>query len=151
MSDKVRTGEGGRVVQRVLAVFPSDLLVLVARVCLAFPFLVFGSLKIRNHDAMAGVVESGGIPGWFIWVVIPYQLLSAAGVLLGFHTRLCAFLLGGFCIAATALYHNSLSDLGELSSFTKDIAVAGGFVALWLYGPGRYSIDRAQRRGIGPA
>jgi uncharacterized membrane protein YphA (DoxX/SURF4 family) len=31
--------------------------------------------------------------------------------------------------------------MGEVSDFTKDLATAGGFMVLYLMGPGRWSID----------
>ncbi len=133
---------------RVLRIFPSDLLLLVARLFLGAPFITFGVMKFLHHASMASYVERAGVPGWFVWVVIPYQALAGLGVAVGFQTRLCAFLLGGFCVVATLLYHSNIADLGELSNFTKDFATAGGFVCLWLCGPGRFSLD-GWRSGAG--
>jgi putative oxidoreductase len=118
-----------------------NLVLLVARLLLAFPFLVFGVMKYINQDRMMAYVETAHIPGEVLYLIIPYQVLSGLAIALGFMTRWAAFLLGGFCIVAPLLYHNNLANPGELASFTKDFATAGGFAVLWLHGPGAFSLD----------
>lgn len=120
---------------------------LVGRLLLGLPFVVFGSLKIRNMESMTGYIESGGLPGEVIYLVIPLQIIGGLAVWLGLRTRWAAFLLGGFCVTAASIYHSDLSDLGQLDPFTKDFATAGGFLFLWVVGPGRYSLDAWLARG----
>ena len=119
----------------------ADLAMLVGRCLLGLPFPIFGTMKYINQGHMAAYIESGGLPGWIIYFVIPFQILCGLAVWLGFQTRWAAFLLGGFCIVAPLLYHSNLSDPAELAFFTKDFATAGGFLFLWKFGPGRYSVD----------
>jgi putative oxidoreductase len=114
---------------------------LVARLFLGLPVPIFGVMKFLNQGRMGDYIESAGIPGEVIWIVIPLQLLCGIAVWVGFQTRWAAFLLGGFCVVAASLYHNNLADAGELASFTKDFATAGGYLFLWKFGPGRYSLD----------
>ncbi|MBL8549253.1 MAG: DoxX family protein [Hyphomonadaceae bacterium] len=129
-------------VRAILASEPfANLLLLVCRMLLAAPFLIFGVAKYLNQGRMMAYVERAGIPGEVLYFIIPYQVLSGLAILLGFKTRWAAFLLGGFCIVAPLLYHSNFSDPGELASFTKDFATAGGFAVLWLHGPGRFSFD----------
>jgi putative oxidoreductase len=129
----------------------ADLAKLVARLLLGLPFPIFGTMKFLNREGMSAYIESGGLPGEVIWVVIPFQILCGLAVWLGFRTRWAAFLLGGFCLVAATIYHSNLSDAGELASFTKDYATAGGFLLLWKIGPGRYSIDAWLAARHGPA
>lgn len=118
-----------------------DLAKFLGRLLLGLPFLVFGSLKIHNFGSMSAFIESGGLPREVIYIVIPLQIFGGLAVWLGFKTRWAAFLLGGFCIIAAIIYHNDLGDLGQLDPLTKDFATAGGFLFLWVAGPGRWSID----------
>jgi len=130
-----------------------DLVLVPARLFLATPFIVFGIMKLRNFGPMQSFIETGGLPGEVIWLVIPLQILGGLAVAFGWHARAAALLLAGFCMLAASLYHNHWSDLGELASFTKDLATAGGFIFLVAHGPGRWSLDaRAGRvRATPPA
>lgn len=133
MVDRIRSyleGEGFR-----------DLATLVGRILLGLPFPIFGVSKYLHQQQMGAVIETAGIPGWILYFIIPYQILCGLAVWVGFQTRWAAFLLGGFCIVAPCLYHADWSRPGEFAMFTKDFATAGGFLFLWLFGPGRYSVD----------
>jgi putative oxidoreductase len=126
----------------------THLLLLVARVLLGVPFPIFGVRKLLNPEHMSSLIETAGIPGQIVWFIIPYQILCGLAVWLGFHTRWAAFLLGGFCIVAPLLYHTQWSQPHELAEFTKDFATAGGFLFLWRFGPGRFSIDALRGGGL---
>ena len=123
-----------------------DWLLLVARLFLAAPFVIFGIMKYINMGRMQAMIETGGLPGWLIWLIIPWQVLCGLAIATGFFTRTAALLLGAFCIVATCLYHTNWSVSGELSDFTKDFAMTGGFILLWVHGPGRFSLNGRLRR-----
>ena len=125
----------------------ANVLMLTGRILLGLPFPIFGTMKYLNHKNMSAYIETGGLPGEIIWLVIPFQIVCGVAVWIGFKTRWAAFFLGGFCIVAATIYHSNLADPGELASFTKDYAAAGGFLFLWKFGPGRYSIDAWLARG----
>jgi putative oxidoreductase len=80
-------------------------------------------------------------PGIFIYATIGAQCLGIVLVAAGYKTRFGAILLAA-CILASLLFrdgldlHNFLVTISE-----KDIAVAGGFLFLFAYGPGALSID----------
>ena len=126
----------------------ADVLLLIARCFLAFPFVVFGTMKYINMGRMQAYIEAGGLPGEVIWAVIPLQVLCGLAVAIGMFSRIAAVLLCGFCILATSLYHTSWSVSGELASFTKDFATAGGFIFLIVFGPGRLSFDFRLREPV---
>lgn len=127
-----------------------DALLLVARLFLAMPFVIFGIMKYVNMGKMQAYIETAGLPGQLIWLVIPWQVVCGLAVATGYYARTAALLLGAFCLIATSIYHTSWSVSGELSAFTKDFATTGGFILLWLCGPGRFSLDyRLRRAGQG--
>jgi putative oxidoreductase len=139
-------------VRAIMASEPfANLLLLVCRLLLAAPFLIFGVMKYINQEKMMAYVERAGIPGEVLFFIIPYQVLCGLAIALGFKTRWAAFLLGGFCIVAPILYHMDWSQGGELASFTKDFATAGGFAILWLHGPGKFSLDHVFARKRTPS
>jgi putative oxidoreductase len=127
-------------------------LLLAARTMLSIEFILFGGMKIINTRPMQDYMEAGGVPGELIWLAIVVQMLGGLCVLLGYKARLAALTLAGFCIVATLLFHTNFADLREVSDFTKDLATAGGFVFVFVFGPGAFSLDawlgaRARMKG----
>ena len=114
---------------------------LLARILMSVEFLLFGSLKIVNSARMQAYMEAAGVPGELIWLAVFVQLCGGALVLVGYRTRVAALALAGFCVIATLLFHTNFADLGEVSDFTKDLATTGGFIFLFVLGPGTLSID----------
>ena len=80
-------------------------------------------------------------PGIFVYATIGAQCLGIILVASGYKTRFGAILMA-ICILASLLFrggldlHNFLVTISE-----KDIAIAGGFLFLFAYGPGTLSID----------
>ena len=124
---------------------------LLARLLVAWMFLASG------HAALTDIA---GTAGYFVGLGLPMPALAAwgtgifevaAGLLLvaGYRLRLVAPALAGFCLAASFLGHygegEGVMAFWHTQMFMKDIAVAGGLVALAVAGPGRLSID--ERRG----
>ena len=72
-------------------------------------------------------------------------------VLIGFQTRLATLLLIAFTVIATLIAHRFWDFQGaqrpmQQTQFFKNLAIIGGFVALWASGPGRYAVDRLTHR-----
>lgn len=114
---------------------------LVARVLLAVLFIMAGIGKLGNVEGFAGFMESGGVPGILAWPVILFEILGGLALLAGFQTKLAALALGAFCLASGVLYHFVPADQMQMTMFMKNIALAGGYLALALTGPGAWSVD----------
>jgi len=119
---------------------------LLARLLMAAEFVLFGSLKVVNNAGMQRYMESHGVPGLLIWPAIAVQVGAGVLIAVGYRTRLAAVALAGFCVIATGIFHSNFADLGEVSNFTKDLATAGGFLVVAVFGPGSISIDEALHR-----
>ena len=120
-------------------------LLMLARLGLSMPFILFGFRKLTGPDNIYGMIESVGLPGWLVWPAGAFQLIAGTMILLGLYTRVAAPALAVFCVMAPAIFHSNFSDISELSAFTKDMAAAGGFIFLAFHGPGRFSLDHAVR------
>ena len=133
---------------------PTDALALLARFLLAAVFLPNGLLKLSNLTGTAGYFESLGFPLPYAVAVATglFELLAGLAIVAGFQTRIVAMLLAAFSIAASAIGHMGQSSDDPVISFMhlqamlKDIGLAGGFLALALAGPGRFSLDGARQR-----
>ena len=72
-------------------------------------------------------------------------MLGGLAIILGWQTRLVAFLLAGFCIVSAVLFHGNVSDPSEQIQFLKNLGLAGGFLLIVAHGAGAWSLDN--RRG----
>ena len=74
--------------------------------------------------------------------LLPLVILTELGggllVLAGFKTRWAAVALAGFCLLTAVIFHLAS---GETIEFQKNVAMAGGFLLLAVFGPGAWSID----------
>ena len=60
-----------------------------------------------------------------------------------------AFALAGFSVISAVLFHADFSNQAEMTNFMKNIAIAGGFLTLFVHGPGAFSLDnRANKKAI---
>jgi putative oxidoreductase len=125
-------------------------LLLLARMGLSMPFLLFGYRKLTGPDNIYNMIESVGLPGWLVWPAGAFQLVTGILIVLGLFTRWAAVALAVFCVLAPSIFHSNFSDISEVSAFTKDMAAAGGFVILALHGPGRFSLDHKFGAGRTP-
>lgn len=120
-----------------------DAALLVGRVLLAVMFILAGWSKIGGYAGTQGYMAKMGVPGALLPLVILTELGGGLAILAGFQTRLVAILLGGFTVLAGLLFHYQPADQMQMILFMKNLAITGGFAALFAAGPGRFSIDRA--------
>ena len=125
----------------------NDVTLLVSRIFLALLFLVSGLGMLAAPGGVAGYMGALGVPmpAVSVWIVIVWKVVAALMVIAGFKTRLGALALALFSAAAALLAHLNFADQNEMTQFLKDFAIAGGFIALAVAGPGAYSVDA--RRG----
>lgn len=115
---------------------------LLGRILIAGIFVLAGYNKFGDgYAGTAAYMDSKGVPGELLPLVI---LLEAGGGLLiiaGFQTRVTALLLAGFCVLAAFLFHGDFSQKAESIAFMKNMAIAGGFLILAAHGAGCISLD----------
>jgi putative oxidoreductase len=80
--------------------------------------------------------------------VIALEVLGAVAVIVGWRTRLFAFLLAGFSVVSAVIFHRALGDQMQFIMFMKNLAMAGGFLFLVARGAGDWSLD-ARRESLG--
>ena len=115
---------------------------LTGRVLLAALFLISGLNKIGAYDATAGYMSAMGVPGLLLPAVIVTEVVGAAAIIAGWHTRIVAFLLAGFTLLSALLFHNNFADQVQAIMFFKNVAITGGFLLLVANGAGALSVDR---------
>ena len=113
----------------------------VGRFLISIIFFMSGIDKLTNYQNTVVWMESQGVPGHFLLFVIPLEILGSIAIIVGWNTRLIAFLFAGFCFLTALLFHGEFSDQLQLILFMKNLAIAGGFLILSVHGAGTYSLD----------
>jgi len=112
---------------------------------MAFIFVIEGWSKIGHFGGTVQYMESHGVPGMLLPLVIATELGGGLLIACGWLTYPAALALAGFCVLTAVLFHQNLADVNEFIHFNKDIAMAGGFLALAAFGPGAWSVDALRR------
>jgi putative oxidoreductase len=116
------------------------------RILLASLFLLSGLTKLSTYGATAAYMTATGVSSALLPLVIATELLGALAVIVGWHTRIAAFLLAGFTLLAGVLFHNNFGDQIQLIMFLKDVSIAGAFLMLVANGAGPLSLDQRRTR-----
>ena len=132
----------------------ADVLILIARIFLAWVFLAVAYGAITNFAGSLGYFTSLKVssPELFTWVALLVELLISISLILGIGTRYGAVLAFVFVIIATALAHRyweypaGPQQIGQYNNFLKNISIMGGALAIFVTGGGRFSMDRMLTR-----
>jgi len=114
---------------------------LAGRILISAIFILSGISKITGYAGMQGYMESQGVPGALLPLVIVTELGGGILVVLGLWTRYAAFALAGFSGLAALLFHANFADQIQMIMFMKNFAMAGGFLFLVVHGAGALSLD----------
>ena len=113
---------------------------LIARILMAYIFLVAGWGKITAYSATVGYMESMGVPGAMLPLTILVEFGGGLALLFGFQARFAALGLAVFSLITAFLFHGGAEDG---INFMKNFAMTGGLLFLMLQGAGKFSIDQA--------
>lgn len=120
----------------------------IGRLFLSMIFIFSGFTKITGYAATQGYMESMGVPGMLLPLVIALELFGGIAILLGFKARLIAVLFVGFNIVSALIFHQFWIDESQMNPFMKNIAIAGGFLMIFVHGAGAYSIENSKTHKI---
>ena len=132
---------------------PSALL-LIARILLAAMFIASGYSALSNIAVTADYFAGLGLgsPLLLAWGVGLFELVAGLLLVVGFQTRAVAIVLALFAVAASYLGHygqggeDPAAAFMHMQALLKDIAVAGGMIALAVQGAGWLSVDGFRTR-----
>ena len=125
-----------------------DEALLVARILLIVLFVVFGWSKFTDYAGTVGYMTQAGapMPSVAALVAIVVEVFVALAVALGVWTRPLALLLALYTLGTALIAHHFWTMEGAARSanainFYKNVSIIGGFLLLYVTGPGRYSVD----------
>jgi putative oxidoreductase len=114
---------------------------LIGRLLLAALFLAEGWSKIRGYGPAVAYMERFSVPAILLPVAIAIEVGGGLLLAVGWQARCAALALAIFCIVTAAMFHMNFADRNQLLHFEKDLAIAGGLLVLFAFGPGRFSIE----------
>ena len=141
-----------------------NVVVLVGRILLSAMFILAGYPKLLDPSGTAGMIAGARLPAatTLAYLAGLFELVAGLFILVGFQTKIAAYLLAAFSIFTALVFHGSpinVPDFPEganmmLSVFNglmmmKNLTIAGGFLVRAAFGPGAISIDA--RRDSAPA
>jgi putative oxidoreductase len=118
----------------------NNLALLVGRIMLAAMFVLGGASKIGGYAATQGYMAAMGVPGAVLPLVIIVELIGGLLIVAGYQVKIASVLIGGFTLLAAVLFHSAADQVNQIM-FMKNIAIAGGFAALFAAGPGAWSVE----------
>ena len=119
-----------------------QILEFIGRIFISLIFLIAGVGKIFNYEGTIGYMESFGIPGYLLIPAIIIEILFPLLLIIGYKTKLASIILSLFAILLAIIFHTDFSNQMQLMSFLKNFAIAGGFLIIFVRGPGKYSVDQ---------
>lgn len=118
-------------------------LFLGGRILMSAIFIVAGYGKIGAYAATQGYMESMGVPGGLLPLVIALELGGGLALLLGWQARISALLLAGFSIVSALIFHFNFADQMQSILFLKNLAMAGGLLFETAAGAGAFAVQRS--------
>ena len=121
-------------------------------------FIIASAGHFSPRTIEAAAAHGVPLPGLLVPLSGIIALVGGLSVLLGFQTRLGAWLLVIFLVPVTVMMHNFWSALDpmtlqiEKAMFLKNVTMLGGALVISYFGAGPLSLDAliSQRKGLIP-
>ena len=132
-----------------IALGAEALWLLIGRIALGVLFVPSGYGKLMDPSRMTAMLTGKGFPAPMAWAYLAgaVELVGGIAIIVGLKTRTAALLLFIFTLVAAYLGHPywTITDAARTNQyihFWKDIAIAGGFLFVFVRGAGAFSLDR---------
>ena len=115
---------------------------LIARILLSVLFLVEGIGKIFIQEDVVIYMENYGVPEVLFIPAIIIEILFPLLLIVGYKTKLAASVMALFTFTVAIIFHTDFGEGIQMTMFLKDLAIAGGFLIIFVRGAGKYSLDQ---------
>ena len=113
----------------------------IGRLLLSALFLIEGFGKISIQEDVIMYMEDYGVPGILFVPATVLEILFPLLLIVGYKTKWAASVMALFTFTVAIIFHTNFSEGMQMILFLKDIAIAGGFMIIIVYGPGKISLD----------
>ena len=111
------------------------------RFLLSALFLIEGFGKISMQEDVIMYMEDYGVPGMLFVPATILEILFPLLLIAGYKTKWAASIMALYTFTVAIIFHTDFSEGMQMMLFLKDIAIAGGFMIIIAYGPGKISLD----------
>jgi len=113
----------------------------IGRILLSALFLIEGLGKVSAQENVVMYMEDYGVPGILFVPATILEILFPLFLMVGYKTKWAASVMALFTFAVAIIFHTDFDEGMQMIFFLKDIAIAGGFMIIIVYGPGKISLD----------
>ena len=113
----------------------------LGRALLSTLFLVEGIGKISMQEDVIMYMENYGVPEILFVPATVLEILFPLLLIVGYKTKWAASAMALFTFTVAIIFHTDFSEGIQMIFFLKDLAIAGGFMIIVAYGPGKISLD----------
>ena len=113
----------------------------IGRILLSTLFLIEGFGKISKQEDVIMYMEDYGVPGILFVPATVLEILFPLFLIVGYKTKWAASVMALFTFTVAIIFHTDFSEGMQMIFFLKDLAIAGGFMIILVYGPGKISLD----------
>jgi putative oxidoreductase len=125
-----------------------NLALLLARILMSWIFIHGGWSKLLAASATQAAFGQRGLPvpvlAWLVAVIV--ELIGGLALLFGLFARATGLVLAIWCVATALVAHTNFADRAQEIQFWKNMAMTGGFLYVFCFGAGIYSLDRLRTR-----
>tara|TARA_Y100000590_G_scaffold12469_1_gene15203 strand:- start:759 stop:1142 length:384 start_codon:yes stop_codon:yes gene_type:complete len=111
------------------------------RIFLSALFLIEGVGKISMQEDVVMYMEDYGVPGMLFVPATILEILFPLLLIVGYRTKWVASVMALFTLTVAIIFHTDFSEGMQMMLFLKDLAIAGGFIIIVVYGAGKISLD----------
>ena len=109
----------------------------LGRIFLSALFLIEGFGKISNQENVIMYMEDYGVPEILFVPATVLEILFPLLLIVGYKTKWAAAVMALFTFTVAIIFHTDFSEGMQMIFFLKDLAIAGGFMIIVAYGPGK--------------
>lgn len=112
----------------------------VGRILIGTLFFLSGAAKYFNYEGTQIYMDIMGLPGGMLPLVILLEVGGGLCVIAGIFFRTVSLSLALFCLVTAWIFHTDFSQNIEVTSFLKNLAIAGGLIGFAVSGPGSFRL-----------
>jgi len=123
-----------------------SLAALAGRMLIAIIFLLSGIDKVTHYAQTLGYMTKAGLPFPKTLLVASavIEIVCALAIIVGWRARWAAIALAVWMIPVTLTFHNPAAGQDAMVHFMKNVAITGGLLMLFAFGPGMWSLGRSR-------